>query len=120
MTPEARELLDLYKQWDKIGNENPLWQWLLPPARVRATDLYQQIHSQAHSHQDAVIELIVERHVNDFEAQHLLSFMGHGGSVAKEDNLNMVDFYAQLRTHREQLSEQMRVSLDWLWRVHGY
>ena len=120
MTPEAQKILDLYRQWDKVGNESPLWRWLLPPAHVRASDLYQQIHMLANMRQDAVIELILDGHLSDSDALGLVSLMGHGGSVAKNYNLNMVEFYATLRTHRDELSESWRVRLDWLWRVQGY
>lgn len=81
---------------------------------------YMELKGFILSHQDDLLKLIFSNRLNEREIGVLLHFGGHGGSVAKEDNLNWIPFMSKVRERQDELPESVQDSLDWLKRVHDW
>ena len=117
----ANDILQEYLKWRNIARESH-WRSLfsLTPKHERVAAQYDKLASLMRHNQDAVIELFCSGQIAFMDIERMLSVMGHGGSVAKEDNLHMIPFYARLRERKNELPIEVQASLDWLWEVHGY
>jgi hypothetical protein len=84
---------------------------------------YTQLRKLARANDDALYEFIMSGEVNDEKELYELIFIGgHGGSVAKEDNLYWIPFLKRIRDNVDKLPNEMYLELhfDWLGKVHKY
>jgi hypothetical protein len=81
---------------------------------------YHRLQRMVLLNQNSLLAAILAGGLSDTEVSELAHFGGHGGSVAKKDNLHWTSFMAKLREHREELPEGTQHHLDWLLRVHGW
>jgi len=81
---------------------------------LRHAERYEELKSLVLTNQDALYDLIFSERLDENEIVELLHFGGHGGSVAKEDNLEWAPFVARVRERQDELPESVQSGLDWL------
>ena len=72
------------------------------------------------TNQDALYDLIFSERLDESEIQELLHFGGHGGSLAKEDNLDWAPFVARVRERQDELPGSVQSGLDLLKTAHDW
>ncbi len=72
------------------------------------------------TNQDGLYDLIFSERLDESEIEDLLHFGGHGGSVAKKNNLDWAPFVARVRERQDELPESVQLGLDWLKIVHDW
>ena len=122
MTSESQQALQMYNDLLKIRHRGPAenvireffgsWKHKDHAAQMQKMAAFFQ------SHPAVVVELVGNQMVDDRVAHDLLVIMSGRGSVSKKDNEHMVSVYAALR--KCNVSDGMKIYLDWLWDVHGY
>ena len=90
------------------------------PSGFRHAEKYHQLKGLVLENQNALYDLIFSERLDESETHNLLHFGGHGGSVAKEDNLHWAPFIARVRERQDELPESVQSGLDWLKVVHGW
>lgn len=112
LSPEAQALLKAYRKRQKA---KPDGHWLYGNQASKAYDALVALWTE-----DAALEILLSAVLDGQEAFDFYFYGGHGGSVAKEDNPQLVRLNVRLRQHYEQLPRLLKHHLDWLAKVHGY
>ena len=90
------------------------------PSGYRHAEEHEELKDFVITNQDALYDLIFSERLDESEIQELLHFGGHGGSLAKEDNLDWAPFVARVRERQDELPESVQSGLDLLKTAHDW
>lgn len=84
----------------------------------RAEQFY-KVRSLARENQDSLYNLIFSSVPEQSELRDLVFLGMHGGSVAREDNTEWIDFLSRIRIRQSELPKRLQGELNWLLRANN-